>query len=176
MWAITAACIVGTAENHVGESPDSMSADSAATKAAGSNALMHVTCAPAATEARSDAARAMASEEFPAGCAARAGAHTQRNFSTRMWLLAASRGACVDSHPQCSDFAALGECESNAASMRTLCARSCDFCRDPAAPACHDRRQECPVWTRLGLCARVPQAMLEAVSYTHLTLPTICSV
>ena len=79
-----------------------------------------------------------------------------------MWLLAASPGACVDSHPQCSDFAALGECESNAASMRTLCARSCDFCRDPAAPACHDRRQECPVWTRLGLCARVPQAMLEA--------------
>ena len=71
-----------------------------------------------------------------------------------MWLLAASPGACVDSHPQCSDFAALGECESNAASMRTLCARSCDFCRDPAAPACHDRRQECPVWTRLGLCAR----------------------
>ena len=50
-----------------------------------------------------------------------------------MWLLAAPRGACVDSHPQCSDFAALGECESNAASMRTLCARSCDFCRDPAA-------------------------------------------
>ena len=49
--------LVGIAENHVGESPDSMSADSAATKAAGSNALMHVTCAPAATEARSDAAR-----------------------------------------------------------------------------------------------------------------------
>ena len=80
-----------------------------------------------------------------------------RNFLLAMWLLAASRGACVDSHPQCSDFAALGECESNAASMRTLCARSCDFCRDPAAPACHDRRQECPVWTRLGLCAPPPE-------------------
>ena len=72
-------------------------------------------------------------------------ASAARNFLLAMWLLAASRGACVDSHPQCSDFAALGECESNAASMRTLCARSCDFCRDPAAPA---------------LCLDDPQALL----------------
>jgi hypothetical protein len=83
--------------------------------------------------------------------------------------------ACVDSASGCDQWAARGECQANAAFMRSNCARSCGMCASgakakaggtqkaavvprgkEAPPRCVDEYKDCALWAMTGECQVSP--------------------
>jgi hypothetical protein len=69
---------------------------------------------------------------------------------------------CADSDAQCAQWAAAGECLSNAVYMSATCALACGKCQPAAAAApCADSDPgQCPLWKANGDCASNSEYML----------------
>ena len=74
----------------------------------------------------------------------------------------AGHGVCEDKHPECENWAKVGECDANPAYMLTSCAVSCKTCHlsDPRT-RCKRTEGQAPVLAKAGDLDRLLQRALE---------------
>jgi hypothetical protein len=87
----------------------------------------------------------------------------------QMTLNSKSKDDCDDTHPRCSVWAKLGDCDNNFA-MRAYCAESCNTCQE-AVPdeenLCKDTHENCRFWADSGECS-------NNENYMHFNCPMSC--
>ena len=68
---------------------------------------------------------------------------------------------CVDSNPECPQWASQDQCTANPNWMLANCRLSCNNCESNVDPSCVDSNTECPGWAAAGECTNNPVWMME---------------